>query len=110
MQRELYICEKVLPRLIEQVEQNDVIKLRGGTENGSHPGRCNGLHRPCQQPPLQNKDPYSVYRHVVHYGKRTFVLHEKGLLDELNLYQCAPMLIYCIYEIDKNDPFAPNLK
>jgi len=32
-----------MPRLIEQ---NDVIKLRGGAENGSRLGRWNGLRRP----------------------------------------------------------------
>jgi len=39
-----------------------------------------------QHPPLINKDPYSINRYVAHYGKKRFVLHEKNLLDELNLY------------------------
>jgi len=44
-------------------------------------------------------------------GKRTFVLHEKGLLDELNLCQIATY-IYDIYEVktDRNNLSAPNLK
>jgi len=38
--------KKVVPRLIEQVKENDVIKVRGGAENRSRLRRWNGLRRP----------------------------------------------------------------
>jgi len=39
---------------------------------------------PFQHPSLVHKDPNSIYRHVIGYimEKRTFVSHEKSLLDE----------------------------